>query len=316
MMPAATPVRALRALALTAGIGLAALGPAPGPLAPAPAAAQDAGADPAARSAVETAVDSLLERGRLQEAAWTLREAGDTARADEILDRLEAILTAWPVGASPAAMDSQGVSYTWRLQHEGGVRSIFKLEGSDIFCPECGVDREVASYRIDAILDLDLTPMTVFARITNPRGDTLFGSAQYFMVGAELPEPGAAKPDDLRFFDAVVGNSDRHPENWLIVDGRVVAIDHNRAFEYQPTTRPTTCWETEIDSIARPAELGRPWERYRTLPADSFRAAMAEIDTALIGRFLEMRDEVIDRIQARIDAPDAELPLTDCEFPR
>ncbi|MGK7312053.1 MAG: hypothetical protein ACN0LA_07400 [Candidatus Longimicrobiales bacterium M2_2A_002] len=302
--------RAVRGMTLGGAVVAVALGPGPGPLGPAPAAAQDVGAE-----RTEATVDSLLERGRLQEAAWALREAGDTARAEEVLARLETILTSWPVDASPADMDSQGVSYTWRLRHGDGVRSIFKVEGSDIFCPECGVDREVASYRIDAILDVDLTPMTVFARITNPAGDTLSGSAQYFMVGAELPESGATKPDALRFFDAVIGNSDRHPENWLIVAGRVVAIDHNRAFEYQPTTRAATCWETEVDSIARPADLGRPWDRYRTLPADSFEAALAGTDTALARRFLAMRDEIIDRVRARIEEPDAQLPLTDCEIP-
>ena len=305
-------VRAVRGMAFGVLVGAAALGPGAGPLAPLPAAAQDA--DPA--RATDAVVDSLLERGRLQEAAWLLREAGDTARADEVLDRLETILKSWPVEASPAAMDSQGVSYTWRLRHGQGVRSVFKLAGSDIFCPECDVDREVAAYRVDEVLDVDLTPMTVFARITNPDGDTLSGSAQYFMVGAELPEPGAGKPDALRFFDVVIGNSDRHPENWLIVDGRVVAIDHNRAFEYQPTTRPTTCWETEIDSIARPGELGRPWQRYRALPADSFRAALAGVDTALVARFLDMRAPIIDRVEDRIEAPDRALPLTDCAFPR
>ena len=302
--------RAVRRMTLTATVVAAALGPAPGPFAPAPAVAQDVGAERTGAT-----VDSLLERGRLQEAAWALREAGDTARAAEILARLETILTRWPVDASPADMDSQGVSYTWRLRHGDGVRSLFKVEGSDIFCPECDVDREVASYRIDAILDVDLTPMTVFARITNAAGDTLSGSAQYFMVGARLPEPDATKPDALRFFDAVIGNSDRHPENWLIVDDRVVAIDHNRAFEYRPTTRAATCWETEIDSIARPAELGRPWDRYQSLPADSFAAALAGTDTALVRRFLTMRDEIIDRIRTRIETPEARLPLTDCEVP-
>ncbi len=298
-------------MTLAAVVMAGALGPGPGPLAPTAAAAQDV---PVERS-TDATVDSLLARGRLQEAAWTLREAGDTARAAEILDRLETILNRRPVDAIPANVDSQGVSYTWRLRHGDGVRSLFKVEGSDIFCPECGVDREVATYRIDAILDVDLTPMTVFARITNPAGDTLYGSAQYFMVGAEMPGPGATKPDVLRFFDAVIGNSDRHPQNWLIVDGRPVAIDHNRAFEYQPTTRPATCWETEIDSIARPAELGRPWDRYRTLPADSFEAALAGTDTALVRRFLAMRDEIVDRVRARIEAPGARLPLTDCEVP-
>ncbi len=270
----------------------------------APAVAQDAGTG--------AAVESLLANGRLQEAAWALRASGDTARADEVLDRLAGILRSWPESARPLSMDSQGVSYTWRLDHGQGVESIFKVDGSDIFCPACGADREVASYRIDALLGFDLTPMTVFARIANQQGDTLSGSTMYFVDGARSPgAAGVTKPDALRFFDAVIGNSDRHADNWLLVGDRVVAIDHNRAFEWQPTTRATTCWESEIDSIAEPGELGGPWQRYRTLPADSIRAALAGIDTALVRRFLDMRPRVEARIQARIDGS-GPVPLDDC----
>ena len=272
-------------------------------------AAQEPGVQPGA------AVDSLLERGRLQEAAWTLREAGDSARAEEILDRLGEILRAWPERAAPLGMDSQGVSYTWRLEHGQDVWSIFKVDGSDIFCPECGADREVGTYRIDRLLGFDLTPMTVMTEIPNRRGDTLSGSTMYFIHDGRIPmEVGATKPDALRLFDAIIGNSDRHQNNWLVVGDRVVAIDHNRAFEYQPTTRPKTCWESEIDSITEPDELGRPWERYRSLPTDSFRAALAGVDTALVDRFIQMRGEIIARVEARIEDPGRELPREDCVF--
>lgn len=281
---------------------------------PAPATGQQT-AQEAGRgdTGIEAVVDSLLERGRLQEAAWTLREAGDTARAGQILARLDTILRSRPRRAAPLGMDSQGVSYTWRLDHGGGVESIFKVDGSDIFCPECGADREVAGYLVDRLLQFDLTPMTVMTRIVKENGDTVAGSAMYFVHGAVVPtEVGAEKPDALRLFDAIIGNSDRHPTNWYVLDDRVVAIDHNRAFEYQPSTRPQTCWETEIDSIAEPVSLGTPWARYRALPADSFRAAIAGVDTTLARRFLDMRDEVIDRVEARIEAPDTTLPRTDC----
>lgn len=281
-----------------------------GAWAPLPVAGQGTGAE------AEAAVESLLERGRLQEAAWALRAAGDTTGAAEVLDRLGERLRGWPEAATPLAMDSQGVSYTWRLEHGAGVRSIFKVDGSDIFCPECGADREVAAYRIDRVLDMDLTPMTIMTRIRNQQGDTLSGSTMYFVADARSPgDEGATKPDALRLFDAIIGNSDRHPNNWLLVGDRVVAIDHNRAFEYQPTTRPTTCWEAEIDSIVEPGRLGRSWQRYRGLPADSFEAALAGIDTVLVHRFLDMRPEVVARVEARIEEPGRALPRRDCGVP-
>lgn len=277
-----------------------------------------AGSAPARAQNAAVRVDSLVERGRLQEAAWAAREAGDTARAESLLDRLRSILTASPRAAEPLSMDSQGVSYTFRLDHGGGVESIFKVDGSDLFCTRCGAEREVATYRVDRLLGIDLTPMTVPARIVDAAGDTLTGSAMYFVEGAATPaEVGAEKPDLLRFFDAVIGNSDRHRSNWLVLpDGRAVAIDHNRAFQYRPASRPKTCWETEVDSIARPAELGPPLRRYRSLPADSLAAAVSVLDPDLAARFVAMRRRVLARLEARIESPDQVPPRVDCVFDR
>jgi hypothetical protein len=281
-------------------------------LSPLSTAAQDLAPAPVGAAA---RVDSLVERGKLQEAAWLAREQGDTARAEGILDRLAAVLRSAPERARPLGMDSQGVSYTYRLGHGQGVESIFKVDGSDIFCPECGAAREVATYRVDRLLGFDLTPMTVPLRILT-NGDTLDGSAMYFMAGTRTPaEAGVEKTDALRLFDAIIGNSDRHRTNWLVTrDERIVAIDHNRAFEYRPTTRPKTCWETEIDSIARPADLGSPFQRFRTLPAESLAAAVDVLDPDLAARFVAMRPRIIERVDLRTQAPDEVLPHQDCPF--
>lgn len=276
-----------------------------------PAAGQETGSALAARG-----VDALEAEGRLQEAAWAARAAGDTVRGETLLARLELILLSAPRSAHPLGMDSQGVSFTFKLDHVQGVGSIFKVDGSDIFCRQCGADREVASYGIDRLLGLDLTPMTVSTRIVDAPGDTLEGSAMYYVRDAGQPrELGVTKPDLLRFFDAAIGNSDRHASNWLILpDGHVVAIDHNRAFQYRPPSPPKTCWETEVDSILRPAELGPPFQRYRDLPDDSLAAAVAGLDPDLVERFLAMRPRVVERITERIQAPGRIAPRTDCRF--
>ena len=177
--------------------------------------------------------------------------------------------------------------------------------------------QEVAVYRIDRLLGVDLTPMTVPVTIIHD-GDTLRGSAMYYVHGGMPPEEGLdGKPDALRFFDAVIGNSDRHRKNWLVLDGRrAVAIDHNRAFEYHPSSRPKTCWETELDSIRAPGELGQPLLRYRTLPADSLTAAIdGVVDSSLVREFVEIRDRVLERVGQRTRDPARRLPLRDCRFP-
>ncbi len=279
----------------------------------APAAAQSS---PLHAGPTAADVEALVAGGRLQEAAWAARAAGDSARADALLARLDTVLRAAPRSTAPLGMDSQGVSYTFRLHHDAGIQSIFKVDGSDIFCPSCGAGREVAAYRIDRLLGMDLTPMTILREVVED-GDTLRGSAMYFVAGASEPaETGAEKPDRLRLFDAILGNSDRHDGNWLILaDGIIVAIDHNRAIEYRPSTRPRTCWETEVDSIAMPARLGPAFDRYRTLPDDSLAAAVADVlEPALVEQFVAMRARVVDRIERRAAEPRRRLPHDDCPW--
>ena len=278
--------------------------------------AAGSGQGPVPPSASGPSVDALLADARLQEAAWAARAVGDTARAEAILGRLAGLLRSDPVDARPRSMDEQGVSYTFGLIHDEGVRALFKVDGSDIFCPGCGAAREVAVYRIDRLLGLDLTPMTVLRSLVHD-GDTLQGSSMYFVVDTRVPsEAGAVKPDRLRLLDAIVGNSDRHARNWLVrEEGSAVAIDHNRAFEYQPTTRPKTCWEAEVDSLAAPGDLGPPFDRYRTLPADSLAATVADVlEPGMVDRFVAMRDRVVDRIRRRASDPARKLPRKDCPW--
>lgn len=276
-----------------------------------PAVAQQAeSSDAAAR------VDRLVEEARLQEAAWLALEAGDTARSRRITARLDSILRSAPRSARPLSMDSQGVSYTWRLDYGNGVHALFKVDGTDIFCRACGSEREVAAFRVDRLLGFQLTPHTVPHTIV-VEDDTLAGSAMYFVRGARSPrDAGIDKPDRLRFFDAVLGNSDRHAGNWLILEGgRVVAIDHNRAFEYRPKTRPKTCWETEVDSLIAPGALGEPLRRYSALPAESLAATIDDlVEPELVRMFVAMRPRIVKRIEARAAQPGRDLGLTDCRF--
>lgn len=272
-----------------------------------------AGAPLAAQTRADS-VDALPADGRIQEAAWAARAAGDTLRADSLLVRLDSILRSQPRAVAPLSMDSQGVSYTFRLDYGGGVAAIFKVDGSDIFCRSCGADREVAVYRIDRFLGADLVPMTVPQRIP-VAGDTVWGSAMYFVRDAAAAgEIGAGKPDRLRLFDAIIGNSDRHGANWLVMaDGGVVAIDHNRAFEYHPTTKPKTCWESEIDALHSPDDVPAFFDRYRTASRDSLAAAVAAVrDPELRSRFVDMRDRVVARLEARVRQLDESLPRTHC----
>jgi hypothetical protein len=152
-----------------------------------------------------------------------------------------------------------GLAETYRLTFAHGSQALFKVDGSDPECAVCSANREVAAYRIDALLGFDLTPMTILRSVQLPDGRVVDGSAMYLMRLPSLPGKTGKKTDRLRFFDAVVGNSDRHPENWLILaNGRQVAIDHDRTFQYQPAANAWTCWEEEIDRLG---DIGKIWGR-------------------------------------------------------
>lgn len=108
---------------------------------------------------------------------------------------------------------------------------------------------EVAAYRIDRLIGLRLTPVTVARPLGNRPG-----SLQLWIPGAHtdqqrhdqglpFPEnaPGGGQPPALLVFDALIYNADRNASNILREDrgGRLWLIDHSRAFrthEFFPGT--------------------------------------------------------------------------------
>lgn len=92
---------------------------------------------------------------------------------------------------------------------------------------------EVAAYRINQLLGGDEVPETVFTFM----GDRI-GTAQQFVTGAILGEETSILAiqqsdrqalDRIIAMDAIIGNHDRHPGNFLYKDGKVIAIDHGHA---------------------------------------------------------------------------------------
>lgn len=120
----------------------------------------------------------------------------------------------------------------------GGINeTIFvelKDDGAGVFKPDSNpsyYSNERAAYLVDRFLNFGLVPPTTIRTI-----DGRVGSFQQFIADAQLGmevEGGKLSKDDrikLNIFDLIISNRDRHGANYLIKDGKIVAIDHGYSF--------------------------------------------------------------------------------------
>ncbi len=95
---------------------------------------------------------------------------------------------------------------------------------------------EVAAYKLDRMLGLDMVPPTVVREIGGE-----IGSLQLWMEGCKLyvdvqeqapqTEDWERQLSEMKLFDQLISNKDRYPRNYM-VDGKwnLVLIDHSQAF--------------------------------------------------------------------------------------
>ncbi|MFQ5649414.1 MAG: hypothetical protein ACE5IY_05685 [bacterium] len=247
---------------------------------------------------VAETVQDYLSSHLYQEAAWQCLEIGDRAMAVQILDTLRQIMHSRPVSVRKFGKPIN-VSETFLVRFRKGVKGIFKVEKSDSLGP---VKREAAAYKLDELLGFNLTPLTIMRGIELPDGTLERGSLMYFVKNCKpAMEVGSEKTDKLRLFDAIIGNSDRHENNWLVREtGDIVAIDHNRTFRHDNTGFAVTYWHQEIQKIANPRKLGPVYERFKKIPARKFEESLRDVlEPDRLELFLSTRKEIIKRIEKR-----------------
>lgn len=128
------------------------------------------------------------------------------------------------ISVAPVGKGIFGAKY---VEYQDGTQGVWKMDGTD---PNGhSSNSEIAAYKIDRYLGLNKVPPTV-AKVYNGK----FGSVQLRMQNIKsLPDHYQYIRDPLEFgfFDYLIANGDRNPDNFLArKDGSVVAIDHGLAF--------------------------------------------------------------------------------------
>jgi hypothetical protein len=158
----------------------------------------------------------------------------------------------------------------------------------------------IAAYRIDRLLGLDLVPVSVERRYQARPGaftwwvdDVLMDEEERYTkkVGAPDTECWNAQMRLVRVFDALIDNTDRNLGNLLITKSwRLWAIDHTRAFRPSKTLRKPQNL-THIDRVTL--------ERMKALNVETLgKAAKRHISTDDIRALLARRDAIVAHFAA------------------
>ena len=181
-------------------------------------------------------------------------------------------------------------------------RGIFKSVGGGEAAPTDRFQHEMAAYRLDRALGLDMVPVTVLREI-----DGQMGSVQEWVEGAIDQKAAEAYKLDLfgsdkvvdqlsrgKIFDVLIGNPDRGPDDILCLIGkhRLYFIDHSKAFSTK----------TEIDWVEEGAIAVDPGfvEAIQRLDRQSLIQELGElIDEDQIDALLMRRDQIVEQVLAR-----------------
>jgi hypothetical protein len=225
-----------------------------------------------------------LALGAAADSLQTLDPAGDKA-AEEFLAGA-VIVEAEQLGGSSA------VTKPYKLTLEkDGVRkpALWKdVEKSEMGRP----DRwryEIAAYRIDRLLGLDMVPPTIERRYREVRGSIQEWVASRMSLNTKNDKKISVPPRYVlgwnratylqRAFDNLIANEDRHGNNILIRDDwRIYLIDHSRSFRTSKKFTDALIYTEKHREGPKPMkELPRALvEKLKGLTAESVAAAAGE----------------------------------------
>jgi hypothetical protein len=177
-----------------------------------------------------------------------------------------------------------------------------------------GWDNEIAAYRIDQLLGLNMIPPTIERRFREDRGslqlwaDSMMSYDKYNHEKAKgktkMPSYKVFWFDRavylMRAFDNLISNEDRHANNILLTnDWRIILIDHSRSFRTSKKfTEQLIYTEKHPEGPKLMKELPRAFvDKLKGLTLESIRGALGEYLTdEQIRATLKRRDLILKEI--------------------
>jgi hypothetical protein len=160
---------------------------------------------------------------------------------------------------------------------------------------------EIAAYQFDKYLGLNMVPPTIEKEFHSNRGSCQLG-VTYWKSLKKVQEEKIKKPSYKIFgynrainlqrtFDNLIGNEDRHLNNYLIMeDWRVILIDHSRTF------RTSGKWTKELPYGEKNRE-GLVMKEMPKAVFEKIKALNAEVIKGFVGD--NLTDEEINAVLAR-----------------
>ncbi len=175
------------------------------------------------------------------------------------------------------------------------MRAVFKHSStseSDRF------KHELAAYRLDRLLGLDMVPVTVARTVGNRKGILQFwvdGSMTLRQMIEQKQQPDGwcdtnPQYNLMNLFDVLIHNPDRTQENALFTkDWMLVLIDHSRAFSTEQREPPLLY----TGGVQVPAALAR---RLKTLDAETLQSSLGpSLNRRQIDALLKRRDRLLSQ---------------------